>query len=286
MYERHFGLRELPFGLTPDTAYAYTSTSHQEALNTLLVAARNGEGFMKITGEVGTGKTLLCRTFLTALQPSFVSAYILNPYLPPRALLRAIAAELGVTLQRHDDQHDVMKALTNALLDFAAHDKPVVICLDEAQAMPIESLEALRLLTNLETEKRRLVQVVLFGQPEVDVKLAHVSVRQLRQRITFQYRLRSLAYAELGYYLAHRLRVAGYRGPGIFPASALRVLQRATRGVPRLVNIVSHKAMLLAYGEGLHEAGAKHVRAAVNDTPAARQSPWSWLRSIYGSRAA
>lgn len=285
MYERHFGLKELPFGLTPDTAYAYTSTSHQEALNTLLVAAKNGEGFMKITGEVGTGKTLLCRTFLAALEPAYVSAYILNPYLQPRALLRAIADELGVTLQRHDDQHDVMKALTNALLDFAAHDKSVVICLDEAQAMPIESLEAIRLLTNLETEKRRLVQVVLFGQPEVDVKLAHVSVRQLRQRITFQYRLRALGFPELAYYLSHRLRVAGYRGSGVFPPAALRVLHRATRGVPRLVNIVAHKAMLLAYGEGLHEAGAKHVRAAVNDTPAARQGAWSWLRSMYGRAA-
>jgi MSHA biogenesis protein MshM len=286
MYQSHYGLVELPFGLTPDTAFAYTSISHQEALNTLLVAARNGEGFIKITGEVGTGKTLLCRTFLAALDASFVSAYILNPSLQPRALLRGVAEELGVTVHPHDDEHEVMKALTWALLHLAAADRSVVICLDEAQAMPIESLEALRLLTNLETEKRRLLQVVLFGQPEVDVKLAHASVRQLRQRITFQYRLGALGREEIASYLAHRLRVAGYRGPGVFGAAAVRHLHAASAGVPRLVNIVAHKSMLLAYGEGVHEVSAAHVRAAVSDTPAAKQGVWPWLRSVYGSRAA
>jgi MSHA biogenesis protein MshM len=286
MYQSHFGLRELPFGLTPDTSFAYTSTSHQEALNTLLIAAKNGEGFIKITGEVGTGKTLLCRTFLAALEPNVVSVYIPNPFLQPGALLRVVAEELGVTPHRDDDQHDVMKALTKTLLNLAAADKSVVICLDEAQAMPIESLEALRLLTNLETEKRRLLQVVLFGQPEIDTKLALESVRQLRQRITFQYRLRALTRAEMTSYLAHRLRAAGYRGAGVFGKAAVRVLHRASNGVPRLVNIIAHKAMLLAYGEGAQEVSARHIRAAVSDTPAARQRRLSWLRFGYGSRTA
>jgi MSHA biogenesis protein MshM len=285
MYLSHFGLNELPFGLTPDTLFAYTSTSHQEALNTLLIAANSGEGFMKITGEVGTGKTLLCRSFLAALDTNaFVSVYIPNPYLQPRALLRAVAEELGVAPHRHDDQHDVMKGITQALLDFAAAGKSVVICLDESQAMPIESLEALRLLTNLETEKRRLLQIVLFGQPELDVMLSHESVRQLRQRITFQYRLRALARDEIPSYLAHRLRAAGYRGGVVFGRRAVRALHRGTNGVPRLVNIVAHKAMLLAYGEGRHEVTARHVRGAVSDTPAARQGFWWWLR-FSGSRA-
>jgi MSHA biogenesis protein MshM len=286
MYEMHFGLRELPFGLTPDTTFAYTSTTHQEALNTLLIAANNGEGFIKITGEVGTGKTLLCRSFLAALGPSFVSVYVPNPYLQPRALLCAVAEELGVTPQRHDDRHDLMKALTQALLDFAATGKSVVICLDEAQAMPIESLEALRLLTNLETEKHRLLQIVLFGQPELDVLLARESVRQLRQRITFQYRLCALARDETENYVRHRLRAAGYRGADVFGKRAVRALHRASGGVPRLVNIMAHKAMLLAYGKGLHEVRPRHVRAAVNDTPAARQRRWAWLRFGYGSRTA
>lgn len=274
MYQSHFGLRELPFGITPDTSFAYACASHQEALNTLLVAARNGEGFIKITGEVGTGKTLLCRKFLSTLDESYASAYILNPYLEPRALMLALAEELGVSLEKEAEQHQLHKSLTLALLNFARKKKRVVLCLDEAQAMPLESLEALRLLTNLETEKRKLLQVVLFGQPELDARLAQVSVRQLRQRITFQYTLKGLQKQELQHYLGHRLRVAGYRGGPLFGKSAVARLYRASRGVPRLVNVIAHKAMLLAYGEGVQQMAARHVRAAVADTPAARQQRW------------
>lgn len=277
MYQAHFGLQELPFGLTPDTSYTYTCTAHQEALNTLLVAVKNGEGFMKITGEVGTGKTLLCRSFLLLLGDDYVSAYIPNPYLEPRTLLLALAEELRVTLPATDDQHHLIKGLTHALLDFASAGKSVVLCLDEAQAMPLESLEALRLLTNLETEKRKLLQVVLFGQPELDEKLAQPSVRQLRQRITFQYRLGVLGRDELEFYLAHRLRVAGFHGQRLFQPQAVRALHTASGGVPRLVNIVAHKAMLLAYGQGGNEVRAQHVRAAARDTPAAKLRRFWWV---------
>lgn len=277
MYQSHFGLQELPFGLTPDTSFTYTCAAHQEALNTLLVAVKNGEGFIKITGEVGTGKTLLCRAFLQMLDEHYVSAYIPNPYLEPRTLLLALAEELRVTLQASGDQHQLIKGLTNALLEFASAGKSVVLCLDEAQAMPIESLEALRLLTNLETEKRKLLQVVLFGQPELDEKLAEPSVRQLRQRITFQCRLGALGGNETEHYLAHRLRVAGYHGSGLFVPAAVRTLHRASGGVPRLVNIVAHKAMLLAYGQGMQHVTGDHVAAAAADTPAARRRRWWWV---------
>lgn len=278
MYQAHFGLQELPFGITPDTSFAYACASHQEALNTLLVAVKSGEGFIKIIGEVGTGKTLLCRKFLATLDDSYVSAYIPNPYLEPRTLLLALAEELGVTLTRSDDQYHLLKDLGLALLNFARQKKSVVLCLDEAQAMPAETLEAMRLLTNLETEKRKLIQVVLFGQPELDEKLAQESVRQLRQRITFQCRLGELGRDELDYYLAYRLRVAGYRGYRLFTASAVRALRDASGGIPRLVNIVAHKAMLLAFGEGVQQVAPHHVHAAVADTPAAvRPGRWRWL---------
>jgi MSHA biogenesis protein MshM len=277
MYQSHFGLHEPPFRITPDTSFAYACASHQEALNTLLVAVKNGEGFIKITGEVGTGKTLLCRRFLATLDESYASAYIPNPYLEPRTLLLALAEELGVKLAKEGDQHHLIKGLTLALLNFARAGKSVVLCLDEAQAMPIESLEALRLLTNLETEKRKLLQVVLFGQPELDAKLAEESVRQLRQRITFQCRLGELRRDELDYYVAHRLRVAGYRGNRLFTKAAVRALHRASGGIPRLVNVIAHKAMLLAYGEGVPELVPRHVRAAASDTPAARQKRWWWF---------
>jgi MSHA biogenesis protein MshM len=277
MYQSHFGLQELPFGITPDTSFAYACASHQEALNTLLIAVKNGEGFIKITGEVGTGKTLLCRRFLATLDETFVSAYIPNPYLEPRTLLLALAGELGVELSHESDQHHLIKGLTEALLGFAAQNKSVVLCLDEAQAMPLESLEALRLLTNLETEKRKLLQVVLFGQPELDDRLGQKSVRQLRQRITFQSRLGELGREELDYYLAHRLRVAGYIGNRLFSERAVLVLHRASGGIPRLINIISHKAMLLAFGEGSPQVLPHHVRAAAHDTPAARAKRWWWL---------
>ena len=279
IYLQHFGLREPPFGITPDTSFFYAFTSAQEALNTVLVAVANGEGFIKITGEVGTGKTLLCRKLLGTLDDNWVSAYIPNPDLEPRTLLLALADELGVKMEQSLDQHHLLKALNLALLNFARHKKRVLVCLDEAQAMPIESLETLRLLTNLETEKRKLLQVILFGQPELDAKLAQNSIRQLRQRITFQHHLGMLTHAETEHYLVHRMAIAGYVGDGVFSKMAVRVLHRASRGVPRLINILANKALMLAYGGGARRVGWKQARAAVRDTPAATgwRQTWIWL---------
>jgi len=279
IYLTHFGLREPPFGITPDTSFFYACASSQEALNTLLVAVANGEGFLKITGEVGTGKTLLCRKFLATLDDNWVSAYVPSPNLEPKTLLLALAEEMRLKLDSGLDQHHLLKALNLALLDFARQKKRVVVCLDETQAMPLESLETLRLLTNLETEKRKLVQVILFGQPELDEKLAHESIRQLRQRITFQHHLGTLTREETEYYLAHRLAIAGYSGEGVFAPGAVKRIYRGSRGVPRLVNILANKAMMLAYGEGSRRVTAQHARAAAADTPAsfALSRAWLWL---------
>ena len=278
MYRGHFGLREMPFGITPDPSFAYGCTCHQEAFNTLLAAVKNGAGLVKIVGEVGTGKTLLCRRFLATLDASHLTAYVPSPYLEPRTLLFALARELGVAVPGDAGQHQLLKSLNHALLNFARQGRTVVLCLDEAQAMPIETLEALRLLINPEMEKRKLVQVVLFGRPELDHRLAQESVRQLCQLTAFQCRLAGLDRAEVDHYLAHRLRVAGYRGSRLFSVAASRTVHRFTGGVPRLVNIVAHKAMLLAYGEGRQQVEPRHVRSAALDTPAARaRRPWWWL---------
>ncbi len=274
-YLKHFGLRELPFGITPDTSYFFACRSIQEALNTLLVAVSNGEGFIKITGEVGTGKTLLCRKFLSTLGPAWVSAYIPNPNLESRGLQLALAEELGVAGESIEP-HRLEKELMQRLLDLARQGKRVVLCMDETQAMPLATLETVRLLTNLETEKRKLMQVVLFGQPELDRKLASQAVRQLRQRITFQHTLKALGRNEVADYVAHRLTIAGYSGPALFTNGALGSIHTASRGVPRLVNILAHKSLLLTYGEGARRAERGHVRAAVEDTPSARLRSWWW----------
>jgi len=299
MYLAHFGLRELPFTLTPDTSFFFACTNYQAALNTLLVAAHNGEGFIKIVGEVGNGKTLLCRKFLASLSPHgapdtsdigtqdlaldasanrpFITAYIPNPYLEPRSLLFALADEFRIKLDPQIDQHHLLKELTRALLGFAREGKRVLLCLDEAQAMPLESLEVLRLLTNLETEKRKLMQVVLFGQPELNDRLKQHSVRQLRQRITFQYDLKGLRRDELQRYLVHRVSVAGGINASLFSRGAVATLHRSTGGTPRLVNILAHKALLLAYGEGRQQVSVRHIRRAVTDTPEARRDWLPWL---------
>lgn len=271
MYASHFGLTELPFSITPDTSFFYGHSSYQDALNTLLVSVRSGEGFIKVVGEVGTGKTLLCRKLLASLEEDFVTAYIPNPYLEPMTLLLAVADELGVAYGGQANQHHLLKSITSFLVDVHARGRRVVLCLDEAQAMPIETLEALRLLSNLETERRKLLQVVLFGQPELDARLDDPSIRQLRQRISFSCNLGAMSVEDVEYYVAHRLGVAGYRGPRLFSREAVHTLHRASRGIPRLVNVLAHKAMIAAFGEGVHLIGMRYVKEAVADTESTRR---------------
>lgn len=282
MYLAHFGLNELPFGLTPDTAFAFSTRAHQEALNTLHVAADSGEGFIKITGEVGTGKTLLCRKFLATLPAGHVSCYLPNPNHTSRTLLLALAEELGETLPASSTEYVLLKRINDTLLHLAAEGRRVVVCVDEAQALRHASLETLRLLSNLETEKRKLMQVVLFGQPELDTKLAMPNLRQLRQRISFHYRLGTLSRDELRLYLDHRLRVAGYRGAEVFTRGAIAALHRASGGTPRLVNILAHKSLLAVFGQGGVQVERKHVRLAARDTDGSpSRSGFGWMKWLF-----
>jgi len=270
MYESHFGLQEAPFALTPNTRYFLRAPSHSESLELLLVALRQREGFIKVTGEVGTGKTLLCRLLLNELDKEACTAYIPNPHLPPETLYEAVAEELGVDVARCTNTHQTLKALNQRLIDLAMEQKPVVLVIDEAQAMPEQTIEALRLLTNLETESTRLLQVVLFGQPELDVALGKDSLRQLRQRITFQTRLAPLTKDSVGQYIRHRLTQAGYNGGELFAPSAVKVIWKASGGIPRLVNVLAHKSLLAAWGGGNAQVSRKHAMQAVRDTESAR----------------
>lgn len=274
MYLQHFGLDEAPFSLTPDPGFAFAHAGHQAALNTVLLALQGGEGFVKVTGEVGTGKTMLCRRLLRQLGETCATAYLPNPNLDPPALYRALAEELGVAEFDGGDAYQLHKAFNRALLGIARSGRPVVLLVDEAQAMPAETLEALRLLSNLETEKRKLLQIVLLGQPELDERLRRNEARQLLQRIAFHYRLTGMNAAEVASYLDHRLRIAGHRGDKVFSARAARALFAASHGTPRLVNILAHKAMLAAYGRGEHRVSRRHVYWAARDTEGARRLGW------------
>ncbi|GAA3955653.1 AAA family ATPase [Allohahella marinimesophila] len=276
MYEQHFGLARLPFTLTPNTRFYLRAQSHDRAFATVIHALRGREGFIKVTGQVGTGKTLLCRRLLNALKPPFVTAYIPNPQLDPLDLYRAVAEELGLQKDMVEGQHHLLRLIQGCLIEHAREGRSVVLVIDEAQVMSEATIEAVRLLTNLETESRKLLQVVLFGQPELDTMLRGPRLRQLLQRITFQERIEPFTAKEVPAYINHRLSMAGYNGQDLFRQGALRLVARSSGGVPRLINILAHKALLSAYGEGSTRVEARHARNAVRDTESAIPLRWPW----------
>ncbi len=279
MYLRHFSLREAPFSITPDTTFFYPHEGAQGALNTLLVALRSGEGFLKVVGEVGCGKTVLCRQLLANLQDDFITAYIPNPDMGPEDLLLALTHELGIGDNLLVSRHQILNALHECLLSHAREGRGVVVCIDEAQAIPLRTIESIRLLSNLETEKRKLIQLVLLGQPELDVKLARPEIRQLLQRITFSEYLGPMPKHHVAIYLQHRLATAGLSeatDTQVFEPRAARALAEFSGGVPRLINILAHKCLMLAYGENAHRVTRKHVKVAAADTPGVKPVTAWW----------
>ncbi len=264
MYEHYYGLTEKPFNLTPDTEFYYQSLTHQDALNVLLVAIKSGDGFIKLTGEVGTGKTLLCRKILDLLDGSYQTIYIPNPYMSCDALLRAVVEEMGLLETVKDN--DYLSAINQKLIDNARLMKQTIILLDEAQSLPVESLEAIRLLSNLETKKKKLIQIVLFGQPELDQKLQQHSIRQLQQRIVHACHINSLSLDGLARYVEFRLLSAGYLGPRLFSDSAIKLLYQKSKGVPRLINLLCDKSLMLSWASGAFYVTEKQVQTAASDS--------------------
>lgn len=270
MYQQYYGFSETPFSITPDTSFFLNQQSHREALNTMLVALKHSEGFIKIVGEVGTGKTLLCRILLSKLHHDFVTAYIPNPYLNPEELKSFVAHEIGANLDKAMPAHEVLSSIYRKLLQLSRSGKQVVLIVDEAQAMPRETIECLRLLTNLETEKRKLLQVVMLGQPELDQLLARPDLRQLKQRIIFAERLKPFSRSGVRQYVEHRLQSAGGH-TDLFSTFAKSLLYYGSGGIPRLINILAHKALISAYGKGDARVDAWHVARAIADT---QESHW------------
>ena len=283
MYLQHFGLRELPFSLTPNTQFFLNMASYHKAYNMLMVSLANAEGFIKIIGEVGTGKTMLCRKVLNTLEENkdnYVTAFIPNPVLSPKGLFLAFAEELNIDIDQDVGHHRLLKAITERLVEYSAQNKQVVLFIDEAHAMPEQTLEALRLLTNIETEKVKLFQVVLFAQPELDVLLAQTSLRQLRQRITFSFAIEALDRDGVERYVTHRLATAGYNGPALYSKRALNFLYEASGGIPRVVNILCHKALMVAFGKGERMVQIDHLRSAAEDTEGIEMPRYNFMPAL------
>ncbi|MFN2645015.1 MAG: ExeA family protein [Burkholderiales bacterium] len=264
LYLEHFGLDEPPFRITPHTDFFFDGAERGATLEALIYAVVHDEGIVKVSGEVGSGKTMLCRMLMERLPPEVDTLYLATPSLASDEILHAIADELDLKLSER--RTAALRELQEHLITRYGAGRRVVVLIDEAHVMPDDTLEQVRLLSNLESSRHKLLQIVLFGQPELDATLAKPSLRQLRDRITHAFRMRPLANGEVAKYLAFRMRAAGYRGPEVFSASAARLLARASGGLTRRINILADKALLACYSEATHSVGERHVRAAIADS--------------------
>ena len=288
MYYSHFGLKEPPFKITPNTEVFYTGGNRGAVLQALIYAINSGEGIVKVVGEVGSGKTMLCRMLQTMLPEQIESIYLANPSVAPEDILHAIAFELQLKLPKNADRLKVMQVLQAHLLARHAAGKQVVIFVEEAQGMPLATLEEIRLLSNLETKHDKLLQIVLFGQPELDDNLNQTNIRQLRERITHSFNLAPLQTKEIGEYLIFRLRAAGYFGPHLFNNAAIAKIADSALGLVRRVNILADKSLLAAYADNQYLVTPKHVKAAILDSEfgqeqakvSLKKSRWWWIAAL------
>ena len=276
MYLEHFGLHEDPFRITPHTEFFFAGAKRGAMLQALIYAITHDEGIVKVSGEVGSGKTMLCRMLLDQLPDDVETVYLANPSLSREDILHAIADELKVELPP-GREYQKLSILQERLLNLYASGRRVVVIIDEAHAMPAETLEEIRLLSNLESSRHKLLHIVLFGQPELDVRLAQRDMRQLTDRITHHFTLTPLKRSEVGDYLMYRLRTAGYRGPDLFTPRAVGLISNASRGLTRRINILADKALLAAFSEGKYQVGVRQARIAIQDAQlpqVSERKPW------------
>lgn len=265
MYLDHFGLKEAPFRITPHTDFFFQGANRGATLEALLYAITHDEGIVKVSGEVGSGKTMLCRVLMERLPPAVETIYLGNPSLSRDEILFAIGDELELDMQDKRTTR-VLRALQEHLIRLFGEGRRVVVLIDEAHAMPKETLEEIRLLSNLESNRHKLLQIVLFGQPELDQHLSTPEMRQLKERITHSFPLEPLVRSDIENYVDFRMRAAGYRGPKVFNRGAVRLIARASQGLTRRVNILADKALLAAFADGTHAVTETEVKKAVRDT--------------------
>ncbi len=265
MYLDHFGLKEAPFRITPHTDFFFQGANRGATLEALLYAITHDEGIVKVSGEVGSGKTMLCRVLMERLPPAVETIYLGNPSLSRDEILFAIGDELKLDMQDKRTTR-VLRALQEHLIRLFGEGRRVVVLIDEAHAMPKETLEEIRLLSNLESNRHKLLQIVLFGQPELDQHLSTPEMRQLKERITHSFLLEPLVRSDIENYVDFRMRAAGYRGPKVFNRGAVKLIARASQGLTRRVNILADKALLAAFADGTHAVTETEVKKAVRDT--------------------
>jgi len=266
MYNDYFGLNQAPFKITPDTSLFFPGGNRGAVLDALIYAITSGEGIVKVVGEVGSGKTMICRMLEVELPENIEIVYLANPSLSPDNILHAIAFELKLSLEANEERLKVMNKLQEYLLQRHAENHQVVVFVEEAQSMPIATLEEIRLLSNLETNQNKLLQIVLFGQPELDHMISNRDIRQLKERITYSFNLNPFKPSEIKDYLNSRLRACGYRAGDVFSKSAVNGIARYSNGLLRRINILADKAMLAAYASNMHNVKSKHVRIAARDS--------------------
>jgi len=265
MYLEHFGLKEAPFRITPHTDFFFQGANRGATLEALLYAITHDEGIVKVSGEVGSGKTMLCRVLMERLPATVETIYLANPSLSRDEILFAIGDELKLQLE-NDRPTRVLRSLQEHLLHLFGQGRHVVVLIDEAHAMPDDTLEEIRLLSNLESNRHKLLQIVLFGQPELDEHLDTAGMRQLKERVTHSFCLEPLVRGDIENYIDFRMRAAGYRGPKVFTREAIRLTARASQGLTRRINILADKALLAAFARGTHAVTAAEVKRAVRDS--------------------
>jgi general secretion pathway protein A len=266
VYLEFYGLSEPPFDITPNPRFLFFSPKHREAYNHLLYGIRERKGFVQLTGEVGAGKTTICRSMLEQLGADYATALILNPVLDSDGLMKAIAMEFGLNVRGLNlDRLETVALLNEFLLSLVEQNRDAVLIIDEAQDMSDELLEQVRLLSNLETYDRKLLQIILMGQPELRDRINKANLKQLRQRITVRYHLKALQYAEINRYVQHRLAVAGSKGPPYFTGPAIWRVYRYSKGVPRLINALCDKCLLAGYVQARETIDFKMVGTAIRE---------------------
>ncbi|MFB3926458.1 MAG: ExeA family protein [Syntrophales bacterium] len=274
MYTRFYGLKERPFEISPDPRFLFLGENHKEALAHLIYAVKAGKSFTVITGEVGTGKTILVQTLLSRLDGEARTAHIFNPKLNPSDFLHYICTDLGLMMDGTRSKGQMLASLHHFLLDCYARNEKVILIIDEAQALDPRLLEEVRLLTNLETSKSKLLQVILLGQPELDNILADPNYRQLKQRVSIRFRIKPLNFKETADYTINRLKTAGAADPDIFDSGALKEIYRYSGGIPRLINIVCDNALLTGYASETRKIGRRIIREVIDHMEGAGRQDW------------